>query len=112
MSKNSIGTAELYFGKMPIAHLSAIFQDQETWFADYRLVEDISSELQELIQFSITKLSEGCFNESEYIKFKRYIESPDWRISSRNWKHQLLEAPLFRQNDLSYLHSLSDADES
>ncbi|MEZ0275986.1 MAG: hypothetical protein ACAH88_13855 [Roseimicrobium sp.] len=95
--------AVLMFEGRAVAELSEIFEDQSTWFADYRLCFPLLPELKRFIDFNRDHLSTGNFEESELQSFAHYISVGQWSIKRKNGVDLITGAPVFRESDLSWI---------
>ena len=96
-------SAMLYFDDKPVAALSDIFQDQGTWFADYRLVPKLTGRLMDFIEFSRVHLSSGDFADETYQGFETFYRTDRWTVEGPEFHQRIVGSPLFRETDLSWI---------
>lgn len=100
---NDASNDSLTFDGFPVARLTKIFEDQGTWYADYKLQEHLSDALQKFICFNIERLSEGDFDEAELSQYAEFLTGARWAISKNGVMYKIGGAPLFRGTDLSWV---------
>ena len=93
----------LYFDRMAVARLSGIFEDQGTWFADYKLEDQLSESIYAFIRFNCEHLSEGSFDDHALLQFAEFLNADKWSVLKHGVPCKITSAPLFRETDLSWV---------